>query len=183
MSAPVSATITSADRSPIPGMVSMRLQKERNGSITTSIRVIKSAICRLRWSIASKYMLAKKAWWSLNRPVSASVKSAILVRGRLLASSASAGRVALARSQKRRRSSFQPIRFLPLYFARIHPTIRQAWLSRWWNAREDTPCRKLGTARPPTAPPSPRNGRTAGRGWSPPSRPPPPASECFSYTS
>jgi hypothetical protein len=32
---------------------------------------------------------------------------------------------------------------LPLYFARSQPTTRhQACWSRWWKAREDTPCRK-----------------------------------------
>ena len=59
MSAPVSATITSADRSPMPGMVPIRSQKERNGSITSSIRAVSSAMCWLRWSMASKYMPAR----------------------------------------------------------------------------------------------------------------------------
>ena len=61
MSAPVSATITSAVRVPTPGMVPIRSQKARKGSITTSIRAVRSAMAWLRWSIASRYMRAKKA--------------------------------------------------------------------------------------------------------------------------
>jgi hypothetical protein len=61
-SAPVSATMTSAVRGPIPGMLAIRSRKPRNGLITTSIRVVISAIAAVCWSIRSRCTRAKNAF-------------------------------------------------------------------------------------------------------------------------
>jgi hypothetical protein len=77
MSAPVVAVITSAVRTPMLGMVPIGHRRRENGSITTSIRSVGSAMAWLRWSITSRYILATNARWSLNRPVDAPISSGI----------------------------------------------------------------------------------------------------------
>ena len=68
MSAPVSATITSASVAD-PGDGADQRAEGLKGSITTSIRVFSSSIWRVRWSIISRCIRARNAWWALNRPV------------------------------------------------------------------------------------------------------------------
>lgn len=61
MSAPVSATITSATPVEIPGMVTMRSRAARKGSITAPIRVVSSTMARLWPSIRSRWTRARNA--------------------------------------------------------------------------------------------------------------------------
>ena len=89
MSAPVSAMMTSAVRVLTPGMVQIRSRNPRKGFIVASIRVVMSAIAAVCWSIRSRCTRAKNAWWSLNRPLNASVNAGIFERSRRLARSAS----------------------------------------------------------------------------------------------
>jgi len=61
MSAPVSATMTSAVFPPMPGMVQIKSRKRRKGSITTSIRAVSSSMAAVCWSIRFKCVLVRNA--------------------------------------------------------------------------------------------------------------------------
>src|SRR5512132_2058299 len=58
-------------------------------AIASSIRVVSWSSCAVSPSIWSSRILARRAWWSLNWPVSASTSAARLTRSRPRASSAS----------------------------------------------------------------------------------------------
>ncbi len=61
MSAPVSATMTSAVRAAIPGMVQTRSWKPRNGSNNVSIRAVSRSMAAVCWSIRFRYPTSKAA--------------------------------------------------------------------------------------------------------------------------
>jgi hypothetical protein len=64
----------------MPGIEQISLRKARKGSIASSIRAVIWPIAAVCWSIRSRCTRARKAWWLVNRPASASVSSGIFER-------------------------------------------------------------------------------------------------------
>ena len=89
MSAPVSATNTSAVIREKPGMLVNRSRAARKGCIASSIRASRRAMSALWASMRSRNSRVMNAWWVLNRPLSASVSAGIFCRIRPWARSAS----------------------------------------------------------------------------------------------
>ncbi len=84
MSTPISAMMHSAARLPTPVMVSSRSRASAKGAITRSTRSSSSAMAASRWAVWSKHSRISSAWWSRNRPRSASRSSGIFLRSTAL---------------------------------------------------------------------------------------------------
>src|SRR5215470_18649114 len=89
MSPPVSATITSATRWPMPGMVTSRAMTGWNGAAAAAARTSSSAILTVRWSQASR--CSRHIWpcEAVNRPSQTICSPSILRRNTPLARLAS----------------------------------------------------------------------------------------------